>query len=298
MSSDAVVFIDWISYTRDNHGHKINTPEFDSLSREAAQEWLELTAVADVDEGYSVPVKPNKPFAHARMDSVSKSRIEWGGGSESVLISFSGEGCRVLRKNERLSWILSERTSGVTRIDLSVDIRTKTDPFEFSKARDKKRHKTGAIMFSEEGQTQYTGSWSSDRFARAYRYHAPHERSDFLRVEHVFKGKQAKRLAAALVKTSPENLISEMGSIYGWSHPDWLKATILAQSPERVDWYKAEKRSSKTLKWLEDTCCASIVRLVREGEITNLPEWLEEHVYDKLYSEAYDSVTEADVSGG
>jgi len=280
---DAVAFIDWISYTRSNDVHLLPHPsDFAEAQREVVWEWQRFNQTSDASEVSYIPVKPNKPFANARMDNDTKSRIEWGGGSNRVLCSFAGQACRNLRTHNRTQEVLKAVCSDVTRIDLSVDLRVATRPMEFCGKRDKAKHKTGSFMFSEEGETQYVGSWSSDRFARVYRYNPPHERADFLRVEHVFKGKAAKSIAAALVDSSPAAIIAHVGRIYGWAHDDWRLAENLSAAPEAVEWYKEERHASKTVTWLTETVAPCIVRMVKEGEIVDINEGLWENVYTKL----------------
>lgn len=280
---DAVAFIDWISYTRANDARLLEYPsEFAGLASFVLFEWQRFNSTEEKTYHETTPCKPNRPFQYARQDSITKSRIEWGGGSDRAYITFSGEGCRHLRSTQRTQAVLSATCSDISRLDLSADLRTDTDPFTFCSKRDKKAHKNGAQMYSDEGQTQYVGSWSSDRFARVYRYNPPHERADFLRIEHVFKGKQAKALASKLVSTSPASVIETVGEIYGWSHNDWRLARQLSAAPEEVVWYKEEKHPSKTLKWLEETCIPAIIKLVRSGEIADVNEWLWEHLYTKL----------------
>ena len=297
--AEAVAFIDWISYTRANDTKLLPYPsDFAEASREVVWEWQRFNETEDSQPHEVIPVKPNKPFANARMDDYTKSRIEWGGGSTRVLCSFGGQACKVLRARGRTQEVLKNVCSDVTRIDLSVDIRTETKPMEFCGKRDKQKHKTGAFMFSEEGETQYVGSWSSDRFCRVYRYNPPHERSAFLRVEHVFKGRQAKAVAARLVDVHPSAIIEDVGNIYGWAHPDWLAARRLSATPENVVWYKEERHISKTAKWLAETAAPSLVRLVKEGEIVDLQEWLKINVYDKLLDDGRDISSPSSSSGG
>lgn len=284
--ADAVAFIDWISYTRANDAKLLEYPsEFAGLAREVLYEWQRFNEGETTPPQTTTPCKPNRPFQYARMDTRTKSRIEWGGGSDRAFISFSGEGCKCLRQARKTQEVLSATCSDITRLDLSADIRTATTPFKFCSQRDKKAHKNGAQMYSDQGLTQYVGSWSSDRFARVYRYNPPHERQDFLRCEHVFKGKQAKVLAAKLVSNAPAAIIAAVGEIYGWAHPDWEHARRLTQTPEEVVWYKEERHPSKTLKWLEETCAPALVKLVRTGEIADVNDWLWEHVYTKLKQE-------------
>ena len=284
--TDAVAFIDWISYTRANDEKLLEYPSiFAGLSRKVLFEWQKFNESENQTYEEETPCKPNRPFQYARQNRRTKSRIEWGGGSDRVLCTFSGEGCRHLRSTGKTQEVLSATCSDITRVDLSADLRTATTPFEFCGKRAKEKHKNGSLMYSDEGTTQYVGSWSSDRFARVYRYNPPHERQDFLRCEHVFKGKQAKILASKLVSNAPAAVIEAVGEIYGWAHDDWNMAKRLVASPENVVWYKEERHPSKTRKWLEETAVPSLIKLVRTGEIVDVNEWLWEHLYEKLKQE-------------
>lgn len=281
--TEAVAFIDWISYTRANDVHLLPRPsDFEGCAREVVYEWQRFNETETPTHHEVIPVKPNKPFANARMDVLTKSRIEWGGGSDRVFCSFSGQGCAHLRARGRTQTVLSAVAGDVSRIDLSVDLKTETKPLAFGGMRDKSKHKAGSFMFSETGETQYVGSWSGDRFARVYRYNPPHERADFLRVEHVFKGRAAKSVAARLVDVHPSAIVEDVGNIYGWAHPDWLAARRLAATPESVVWYKEERRPSKTVAWLTETVAPCLVRMVDEGEIEDIHAWLQENVYYRL----------------
>lgn len=272
--SKAVAFIDWISYTRMNDAKLLEYPsEFGGLAREVLFEWLRFNEGTEATVDETTPVKPNRPFQYARQNTRTLSRIEWGGGSDRAFISFSGEGCKHLRLTNKTQKVLEKVCSWVSRIDLSVDIESDTKPMDFCAKRSKEKHKNGAVMYEPQGTTQYVGSWASDRFARVYRYNPPHERAAFVRVEHVFKGKQAKVIASKLVSLSPICLIETVGEIYGWTHDDWVMACKAAGTPEEVEWYKAEKHEGKTLKWLQETCIPAVIRLVREGEISDPVEW-------------------------
>src|SRR5664279_4273424 len=276
-------FIDWLSYTKMNEAPLLDYPLAPAgLSREVFWQFMRWIDPGDIIESRLNPVIPNKPFRDAFQDEYSKARIEYGGGSDRVLVSFPGTACEQLRTRMRTQDVLKNVCSDVSRIDLTLDIETTTTPFDFCKLRNKESFKNGTLMFSDEGTTQYVGSWSSDRFARVYRYNPPHVRSAFLRVEHVFKGKQAKAIAAKLVSSAPRSILTAVGEIYGWAHNDYLHAVMDAGEQEVVPWHKTEKREGKTLQWLQEVCCPAIIKLVSEGEITDVRAWVIEHIYAKI----------------
>lgn len=281
----AVAFIDWISYTAPNTGAGMppRTP-FSDASVMVAQEFLRLIGSSDPAQDKYMPVKPNSPFGRAVQHEATGARFEWGGGSDRVLVSFPGKACHALTLNGRIKEVLSKHAGDVSRIDISMDMVTDLRPPQFTKERSSERFKTGAHMVSEEGETVYVGSWSSDRFCRVYRYNAPHPRADYLRAEHVFRGKQAKALASQLVKVDPVSLMGSVGEIYGWKHAVWVEAMEGIERKVDVVWHKDERKVSKTVKWLEEQCAPALVRMVKEGEISSIEEWLKDNVYGKLSS--------------
>lgn len=284
---NSAAFIDWLSYTVPNTGSTFpaRTP-FTGCSVTVVDEFCRSIETANNGWGAYAPVKPNAPFGYAQQHTETGARIEWGGGSDRVLVSYPGKACFALTLSGKMRDVLRLHSGGCTRIDVTLDMVTETAPRDFVAKRNKDRHKNGAVMFSETGETVYVGSWSSDRFARVYRYFPPHPRAEYLRAEHVFKGKQAKALCAQLVQTAPKNLMANIGEIYGWAHSDWVQSLQDVKDRVEVAWHKDERRQSKTLKWLEETCLPAIARLVREGEIVHLEEWLEEHLYAKMQPSA------------
>jgi hypothetical protein len=282
-------FIDWISYTKMNSPPLLEYPMTPAgCARDVFWQFMKWIDAGELIESRITPVKPNKPFRDAFKDEYTKARIEYGGGSDRVLVSFPGTACEVLRRKGITQDILKNVCSDVSRIDLTLDILTDTTPMEFCKLRDKERHKNGAVMYSDEGITQYVGSWSSDRFARVYRYNPPHVRSAFLRVEHVFRGNQGKSIAAKLVSSSPRTILETVGAIYGWTHNDFFLAVMDAGQQETVAWHKTEVAEGKTLRWLQEVCCPSIIKLVREGEIVDVRAWFEVNVCAKLETSTSD----------
>ena len=107
----------------------------------------------------------------------------------NVLIELSGIGCSMVGI-ELLHDLLQYN---VTRIDLAIDLELPlsvlTDDTTYS-----------GHYKSETGETFYYGSMKSDTFVRVYRYNEPHPRSNLTRIEQVFRRRNAKMIASAIIE--------------------------------------------------------------------------------------------------
>lgn len=269
-----IALVDWISFTTANISPTLPRPsQFDGLSRKEYWKFLELSGIGKNGVGEWVRVKPNTPYAVAVMDTETKSRIEWGGGGKGALYSCTGTTCEFIRKNANIVEFIKYYSADVSRLDFAVDMYTDCTPQEFIEKRTNDHFKTVSNFHSPTGDTSYVGSWSSDRFSRVYRYAHPHERAEWLRAEHVFRRRQAKRIASLLVDHSVAGIAKAIGEIYGWSHEAWTPEKLGKPALEKIEAWKRERHASKTLQWLEDVAIPAAMRLEEEGEITNLEEW-------------------------
>lgn len=175
-------------------------------------------------------------------------RVYWSPGQPEVLVEISGEGCERLHNAGTLKSVVNLALERLTRADIATDIQTKTDPTEFVENRTNRRHKSRETARTTTGTTEYIGSRKSDRYCRVYRYASPHPRSDYLRVECVFRGPQAVALARTWLEHGDDETAARAGNQYGWSHPDWephSKEKITAWRPDRKThrrylWYKTQ----------------------------------------------------------
>lgn len=194
-----------------------------------------------------------------------------------ALIEVSGRGCDQLIAAGTIEAVIQAVSSRITRLDIACDILTEERPPAFAQQRNVKRFKATSHVNSESGETFYVGARSSNRYARVYRYNPPHERSAFLRVEHVIKQEDAKIVADALSTEGLASVVASLGQGFGWKHPEWK----LDATPAEIAAYRPDRKEGKTLYWLADTIAPLLARLHNEGVI-DVVDWLEDNVFPKL----------------
>lgn len=179
-------------------------------------------------------------------------------------VELSGAGCEHLINLGALNEVLTKCCERVTRIDIATDIETLTTPIEFTTKLNHERMRSCGYQKSESGETCYIGSQKSDRYARVYRYNAPHPRSHLLRIEHVFRRQYAKSVALACVNANVESIETAAGRIFGWNHLLWKPSDV-----EYVDISitSAERKANGTIFWLIKSCAPAFKRLCADGTI-------------------------------
>lgn len=197
-----------------------------------------------------------------------------------VLFELSGAGCDALSLSDDAADFLAHIAPRLTRIDLASDMLCGTDPFEFVFFRNEGRFKTHSEFKSSSGTTCYVGSRTSNRYARVYRYNEPHERAHLLRAEHVLKGQEAKNTALSVLEHGVEATVNALGEAFGWHHADWQPHDVKAA--EIATW-RPERRSGKTVYWLNSQVAPVLVRLHRDG-VLDVERWLRDNVLGKLSS--------------
>lgn len=120
---------------------------------------------------------------------------------------------------------------------------------------------------SKTGETEYLGSKKSDRFARVYRYDPPHERSDKMRIEMVFKRDQAEQAYAAIQEHGIWRAALMSGNVYKFEHPDWTTLEGYDMDMEKMKYAPNEQRGQSTVMWLLTQVKPAIERAHREGLI-------------------------------
>lgn len=269
--------IDWISYTGSNEQPVLNgASPWPELSRQAVVDVLGFIDPSNELEQDWRPMRPQMPYRFAVQEANCLARIDWGRAGEGYLVSLPGTTCRRIREVGQLGMVLGTKTGAITRVDIACDMETKTTPTEFVKKRTHKKFQTTSFFDSPDGQTAYVGSWKSDRFARVYRYAEPHPRASLLRAEHVFRGRQAKQVAAQLLTVTPGALTRALGEIWGWGHADWEPETARQVMSKDITAQAPERHASNTLQWLEQSVMSTIYRLWTEGEIGEPIQWFTE----------------------
>jgi len=189
-------------------------------------------------------------------------------------VEISGQGCERLIKLDALSEILRLVGERATRIDIACDIETETRPLEFVGSLKHERMRASGHQLSETGETCYVGSQKSDRYARVYRYFAPHPRAHLLRVEHVFRKDYAKQVAQLCAEGNLEAVAEAAGRVFGWGSVVWQPADTASVDLRGVG---SDRKSSSTVAWLLTACAPAFKRLVASGEILDAESFLREH---------------------
>jgi len=189
-------------------------------------------------------------------------------------VEISGQGCEKIIQQERMYDVLGKCADRTTRIDIATDIETSTPPAEFVSIVSHDRMRASGYQKSETGETCYVGSKKSDRYARVYRYFAPHPRSHLLRIEHVFRRKYAKSVAAAILGTSVEGAAAAAGKAFGWAHSEWR--LDIRETPD-ISIVAAERGGSSTVAWLVRSVAPAIRRLIADGTIRDPDEFFERY---------------------
>lgn len=207
------------------------------------------------------PGKGNRIFNRSVQSKLGGFHIFWNVNKPFSLIEIEGSGIQKMREHKVLKSILRQYSHLLTRIDIAEDFETICTPREFIEKRDGKRFTSHAEINSETGETCYVGSRSSDRFARVYRFAAPHPRSHLLRCEFQLRDENAKLFAELLQSHKLSELILRLYKTFGIYHP--LALTSSAQTKLLV-----APRASKmgaTERWLFSQVLPACKKLIDDG---------------------------------
>lgn len=197
--------------------------------------------------------------------------IWFGGIANHVLVECAGVGCQALREIGALDMLIAHVKRRITRVDIAVDFETIAKPTEFVDGGYNERFKSRSSIISPDGETEYVGSPSSERFCRIYRYASPHPRAALLRVEFVTRGKWAKAAALSLMGSHVGTLASQLGNSFGFQHALWADAP---SSVERLSYSRDEAGEAGSIFWLSRQVRPALLRLHKKGLI-NLREWVD-----------------------
>lgn len=264
--------VDWISFTLKTDAHIINSSDLYHAAKGL------LKGISDDHKTYIFngtgfdPSKGRAPYTVALARNDSGCRIYGGGALKSVLFEISGRGCEGLHPLPHAQRFIAGVLSGITRVDFALDIRTRTRPSDFANNRHHQAFRSVSFIKSDTGETVYVGSPKSDRFARVYRYNAPHPRHELLRIEHVFRRGLARTTAEIFIREpSTERFVSAMGNTWGWQHEDWRPNV---HTDEKISIPAATRENMDTVNWLYKQVAPAMRRLMREGAI-DITDWLE-----------------------
>lgn len=204
------------------------------------------------------------PYTDVWMDAESGISLYASPNLVHCCVEISGGGCERIIQLGVMQDILAKCANRITRIDIASDIETSTPAAEFVEIVSHERMRASGYQKSETGETCYVGSKKSDRYARVYRYYAPHPRAHLLRIEHVFRRKYAKSVAQEILATSLEAVSNAAGRAFGWAHSDWRPYE--AQQAD-ISIVAPEKGQGSTIAWLVRSVAPAVRRLIADGTI-------------------------------
>lgn len=223
------------------------------------------------DLGDLVEGSGRAPFKLSLRSSRGGVALFYGHRQGLCLVELSGQGCQWLRDNGQEMHTLDTHFDRVTRLDIAHDWRTDIAPMQFASLRDEGRFKSVGDFSSSSGQTVYIGSRTSERYARVYRYHAPHPRADLLRLEMVFRKDAAKAIVQYIQANGLHAAFIAAGEGFKWSHPLW--ADLVNQTVDPVIW-RPRERGGSTVRWLYNQVTPAVRKVLEGGDQEAVRAWL------------------------
>lgn len=277
-----LVKLDWLSFTV-----KFQEGEGRTVLETAHLAALEIEELADgLCERLHItgdwkPSRGRAPYSHSFSWEDNGVTLFVHPNLNHALVEISGKGCDAVLTDDWAWDVLKPISGRLTRIDVACDMLCETRPLDFTKQREQGRFKSHSEAVSESGETAYIGSRTSNRYARVYRYNAPHERSMFLRSEFVLKAEDARATALAIINDGLNAVSVSLGTQFGWLHPVWQPS---ATEGSELTAYRPDRREGKTLYWLNDTIAPLLLKLHRQGTV-DVVKWFNENVFDKFDAE-------------
>ena len=275
--------VDWLTFTTTT-GIKTSPALPSSLypKSEAVKDALSALPSSFVSLLEFEMVRPRRPHEWAMQCTSTNTRISGRFSSPNVTVEVTGMGCDILAKTGQLTALAIGLAEKLSRIDIAVDVKTSLKPPDVAQTFKNKNWKTRSEITSPKGHTCYIGAWSGDRFARVYRYNPPTPRWEYLRFEFVFKRRHARIVADYLGVGGWSKLLSAIGDIYGIKHKVWRDGVkTVPGSSSLISWVR-ERKITNTLHWLQTVAMPSVVRLVEDGQIDDIDDWLRTNVHDKI----------------
>lgn len=203
-------------------------------------------------------------YGYSMFNSYLFAAVRFGGSANHILVELPGTCCQQLRDDDAFDLIVTEAAERLTRLDIAVDFPAGGSPLDFVSAGYNERFASHAELVSESGTTCYVGSMKSERFARVYRYDAPHPRAGVLRVETVLRSDYAKAAARILAADGLLTLVSLTGNTFGWRAELWqpLTATEGKLRASRIDRHEPGR-----VRWIWQVVLPALIRASRDGLI-------------------------------
>lgn len=265
--------VDWITHVHGiaTMGEGISQSQAAIGIRNILADELGLNLSQDVFSDLAPLERGRAPYSMGWRDVDKGISVFASGKLNHFTVEHSGKGIRFLERQGLLDAMLTSTQNHISRIDIAVDIEDWIAPSAFATAREGGRFKTFSDLSSPSGVTCYVGSMHSERYARVYRYNPPHPRAHLLRVEHVFRRDNAKKVASSLHFESIEAVIAGCWRDFGWYYP---LADLENVEPADLTAFRPERKMGSTLRWLIRVVAPSFKRLVAEGVIENPEQFL------------------------
>jgi DNA relaxase NicK len=258
MTALAYAGIDWLTFSFNKPTPNDNNP-FEELLLYQADDATKNTLSEMVSRiGFKPKIgTPHKPYGEA-IEPCEGVVLMYSHKRPEAIVELQGKGCR--QQPEWTQAIARATVDRITRIDLCADFETTLQPFEVCKNAEVT---TRADMDSQTGQTVYLGSPKSERFVRVYRYAPPHPRSQFLRVEIVYRREYAKKIIGIMAKQTMLGIIkAEIERLK-------LDPRIAHAIDDKPAEYQLTRRATtgeeKTVLWLAKQVAPAIKKLIDEG---------------------------------
>jgi hypothetical protein len=217
------------------------------------------------------------PYRYSILDNETSARMFFDADQKHILVEISGKGCKALSGVNLMETVIMQVYPRITRIDVSADIRTDVPPVEFVASGYDTRFKSASQHISETGQTVYIGSMKSDRQAAVYRYWPPHPRSDFMRVEHRFKGDRAKQMAEYISIHGIAAAIKQAGEIFGWKSELWEPGEIEIEPMPNLN---VGAHDANVINWLLKQVFPAMRKYERMGKIEDLRAFVQQYLFE------------------
>lgn len=275
--------IDWVSFTIKLDSAFVGASEAhtDYVLKIAAEAFPEPLRAALFDRKFGVE-RGRAPYSVRLADETGGLSVFYGGKQAHLLLECSGRECERLERMSSLLPLLDLVRTTLSRLDIATDMPVEALPSAFVAAGYSDRFKSHAHMRSETGETEYVGSRDSERYARVYRYFPPHPRAEWLRVEAVLKHENARECAARIVDSGLVGEVARLGNTFGWKHPAWRPDFI---TDEVASSWTPERRHGATVRWLITSVFPAMRRLVEDGTIPDLNEFLETNLFQVIEEE-------------
>ncbi len=220
--------------------------------------------------GKFTPGASHRPFSAAIRAQDVSAALMWNHKLTHAIFEMAGTACMAASESDLMIPIIAETMSSCVRIDIAIDIPTRTTPVDFVNEGWNKRFTSTSLMRSQTGETIYIGSRSSERFCRVYKYAAPHPRAGLLRIEFECKGDEAKRVARAVVDDGSDAVAAALVGVFGFRSQELAAAVA---SPAELPPSARQGGAGETVRWLYAAVAPALAREIAAGKVDPQHFW-------------------------